>query len=192
MFVQEYYKGISGLGPLDIASIFRTGILSNNLRSNPNAPLVTLLPMLSEPALYGHVTDYATYGANSPFVSLTAGTRNLANAGGAFRPFRAWETAVRFATRNGKTGGVVFEGWVITLGVPSWHISGVAEDIRDHHSYPRFNAFWKQGEVTAKLLVPPMQVVRATILDLSGTPTRTLTNPTAIPAAQLSNIRKAI
>ncbi|MFB9953504.1 hypothetical protein [Cellulomonas denverensis] len=42
----------------------------------------------------------------------------------------------------------------------------MAEDIRDHHSYPRFNAFWKQGEVTAKLLVPPMQVVRATILDL--------------------------
>ena len=192
MFIQEYYKGISDLGLSGVEDIFRQGILSNSLRSNSNAPLVSLLPMLTEPALYGHVTDYATYGPSSPFVSLTAGTRDGRDVGGAFRPFRAWDTAVRFATRTGQTEGVVFEGWVITLGVPSWHISGVAEDIRDHHSYPRFNEFWNQGEVTAKLLVPPMQVVRATILDSSGTPLRTLTNPTAIPASQLSNVRRVI
>jgi hypothetical protein len=192
VFVQEYYKGISGLDLWEIDQIFRTGILSNNLRSNPHASLTTLLPLLNEPALYGHVTDYAAHGADSPFVSLTAGTRDLTNARGAFRPFRAWETAVRFATRNGKTAGVVFEGWVITLGVPSWHISGVAEDIRDHNSYPRFNAYWNQGEVTAKLLVPPMQVVRATVLDRSGTPIRNVTNSSAIPASQLSNVRRAI
>ena len=69
---------------------------------------------------------------------------------------------------------------------------GVAEDIRDKHVYPRFNSFWAQGEVTAKLLVPGQQVYRATLVDPSMTPMRTFTNTEAMDPLQFSNVREAI
>lgn len=142
--------------------------------------------------MYGHVTDYATYGSDSAFVSLTAGTRDSTDAGGFFKPLPAWETALRFATGGGKVGGAILEGWVIVLGTPSWHIPGVAEDIRDRHVYPRFNNFWAQGEVTAKLVVPGTQVTRATLVAADMSPVETIRNPLALDPTGFSNIRESI
>lgn len=191
MFVQKFYKGIRNVGPNEIASVFQGGLQSNKLRNEPASIFLDLIPFLSEDHLYGHVTDYAAHGVDSAFVSLTAGTRGTGDAGGFFRPFQAWETALRFATRGG-VGGVIFEGWVVVLGTPAWHVVGVAEDIRDRHVYPRFNSFWAQGEVTAKLLVPGQQISRATLVDSNMTPIETFHNQNAMDPAQFSNVRDAI
>lgn len=192
MFVQKFFKGIRGLGRLEAEHIFAEGLRSNRLRLAPAASYTDLIALLTEDNLYGHVTDYATYGAQSVFVSLTAGTRGATSFDGFFRPFAAWETALRFATAGGKSTGVVLEGWVIVLGTPAWHIPGVAEDIRDRHVYPRFNNFWAQGEVTAKLVVPGSQITRVTMVDADLSPIETVENPLAMEPAEFSNIREAI
>lgn len=191
MFIQKFYKGIRNVGRDTVLEVFRDGLRSNKLRNSPAATFAELLQFLNEDGLYGHVTDYHTHGADSAFLSLTAGTRGASDLGGFFRPFAAWETALRFATGSGQ-GGVVFEGWVVVLGTPSWHMMGVAEDIRDRHAYPRFNTFWSQGEVTAKLLVPGPQVTRATLVDSSMAPLETIHNAAAIDSAQFSNVREVI
>lgn len=191
MFVQKFYKGIRGIGTEEVKTVFRQGLQSNRLRNDPSAVYLDLVELLSEDILYGHVTDYDTFGANSPYVSLTAGTRGTSDAAGFFRPFAAWETALRFATR-GSVGGAILEGWVMVLGSPAWHVVGVAEDIRDRNIYPRFNTYWAQGEVTAKLLVPGKQIMRATLVDSNMTPLETLSNPEAMDPVQLSNVREVI
>ena len=191
MFVQKFYKGIRDIGESEIDDVFRNGLQSNKLRNAPSSTFLDLLPFLSEDHLYGHVTDYNTHGGDSAFVSLTAGTRGTSDAAGFFRPFAAWETALRFATRD-RVGGVIFEGWVVVLGAPAWHVVGIAEDIRDKHIYPRFNSFWSQGEVTAKLFVPGQQVSRATLVDSNMTPLQTFRNTDALDPAQFSNVREAI
>src|SRR4051794_37240187 len=171
--------------------MFLNGLRSNRLRNTPDATFVDLVSLLTEDNLYGHVTDYSTHGTDSPFVSLTAGTRGTTDVAGMFKPFVAWETALRFATR-GWSAGVVLEGWVVVLGIPSWHLVGIAEDIRDKHVYPRFNGYWNQGEVTAKLLVPASQITRATLVDADMAPLETIKNRLALDPSEFSNIREAI
>lgn len=191
MFVQKFFKGIAGIADSEVEGIFRDGIHSNRLRTRPDCPVLDVLPELTEDALYAHVTDYAAHGAQSCFVSLTAGTRDQAEDAGWFRPHKGWDQALRFATRGGRAG-VVLEGWVLVMGTQSWHMIGTAEDIRDRHVYPRFNKYWRQGEVTAKVLVPGSQVCRATVVDAGRRPIRTLTNAAAIDPGAMSNVREVI
>lgn len=191
MYIQKFYKGIRGLSRGQVEQVFVDGIRSNLFRQNPNVSYVDIVDTLNENDLYRHVTDYRTAGPRSAYVSLTAGTRGIHDSSGFFRPLAAWETALRFATQD-NSSGAVFEGWVVVLGTPAWHMVGVAEDIRDHHAYPRFNSYWAQGEVTAKISVPGPQISRATLVTSSMTPTETLTNQAHINPSTFSNLREVI
>lgn len=192
VFVQKFYKGIAGLDKPAAEAAFTDGIRCRRIFKDPQASLLSLTQELTEDNLYKHVTEYGLFGHDTVFISLTAGTRGLDEQGGMFTPYAGWARALRFATHGGRVPGVVFEGWVIVLGTPSWHIPGVAEDLRDRHAYPRFNRFWDQGEVTAKLVIPGAQISRATLVREDTTPIETIANPDAMEPSRFSNVREIV
>jgi hypothetical protein len=70
----------------------------------------------------------------------------------------ALNTAIGFATRWGKQSGYVFRCWVVTGLQPAAELPGLAEEVRDINLFGGFFTYHKQGEVTAKLVVPRRQV----------------------------------
>ena len=187
MYIQRFYKGIRSTDAALHEQIFAHGLLANALLNAPATPFDQLTQRLTELNLYNHVLDYATHGHDSPFISLTAGVRAAGKHD--WVRFGAWETAVRFATGRRVEEGAVVEGWVVCLGTPAWHVVGSAEDIRDTLIYPTFNRFWRQGEVTAKLQVPGLQIERCTYLKANGSPREELVNPDFVDPALFSNVR---
>jgi len=159
-------KGIaesSYFGDAEAAAVLSsTGIQSSWMWTNAAMPCdqanVNAQAALSASALDDHVNNYAKVARNTPYISLSSGCIEYA---GSTRPpltHSAMRTALRFATKGGKQSGYLFRCWVMTGVKPAPELPGFAEEIRDLNVYAGFYPYHRQGEVTAKLVVPRRQI----------------------------------
>ena len=198
MLVQWCLKGVPwspGFGDADARrALTDDGLTSNWVRANAARPLASALAdahaALSDSALVRHVNAYATVAATTPYVSLSAGVIERDPKMRTPIHHHAWTTALDFATRGGTGEGYVFECWVQLPGNPAPELPGFGEEVRDLNLHGRFARWHHQGEVAAKLVVPPRQIRRVMKF------TRALKqipfggrNPQFVPPERISNIR---
>lgn len=178
MHVNWCFKGIAQSASFDDAVAERvldeTGLLSSWMLANGGTTLSAAhgpsQEALSAGALDDHVNHYAGVSAATPYISLAAGCVEYLGPGTPAAVLPALGTALRFATRRGRTPGYVFRLWVVTAPKPAPDVPGLAEDVRDLDLYAGFHRYHRQGEVTAKLHVPRRQIAWAMKVDALGNP----------------------
>jgi hypothetical protein len=101
------------------------------------------------------------FGEQSPFLSLSSGTVEPDHRVGKNQKYPAWYTAVLFATSHGRSDGWVFHGYTSILGLPSLPLLEFSEEVRDLHQHDFYNPYHPEGEVVAKILIPPVRLKEA-------------------------------
>ncbi|MDM0059012.1 hypothetical protein [Variovorax fucosicus] len=204
MFVQWCVKGIradsagkTGLTDAQALYILSSGegICCNLWRNSPGAtrPL-NIETELTAFNLDQHIHNYGSFGARTPFISLSAGSVERNAALSVNRIYEAREVALRFATNWGSHDGFLFFCWVIVGLKPAAAIQMVSEEVRDLNSFTRYSDFQLEGEVTAKINVPSNQIHRFEKWCPGGDgkfdalPSAIHPNPGFETPAQLSNI----
>ena len=137
---------------------------------------------------------------HTPFISTTAGTveRNTVQQTNLLTP--AWEIALRFATDFWKTDGYLFYCYVLIIGKRAVGHEAFAEELRELSVYTGFSPYQPEGEMLAKILIPPAQIERAEFwprqaaLDavqngVLPSPAQTIVNPLFLAPTDYSNIR---
>jgi hypothetical protein len=171
MFFQRILKGITGLTPDQAVEILTvTGIESNWVRSVGSVSQQQISERLTRHELQWHLTLYEekdrrtgeSFGGTSPFISTTAGTSEQSSISEEERAyiFSAFDIAAWFATVDFTQSGWIFYGYVFTIGRPSVEHAEFAEEVRDLHSYPSGYSFHHEGELVAKLVIPPSRLER--------------------------------
>lgn len=211
MKINWCYKGIAESPYFnDLAAgdvLLKTGILSVWMLKNAGLPLnqanIDAQSALSASALDTHVNNYAVAKSDTPYISLTAGCYEY--LGTALRPklYPARASAVRFATNNGTSPGYLFKCWVVTGLKAAPDIPAVAEDVTNLSIYQNFFRYYRQGEITAKLVVPRRQIESVIKLDKLAKPvlaawaggsvkSSVFNNPDFKPPEEMSNLMGAL
>lgn len=169
MFIQHVLKGITGIDDADAdAAMQDTGLLSNWWRRVGQISPAEITARLTEEELEWHLGRYddfhppsgMRFGENSPFISTTAGSverdawqqRNLL--------FPPLITALAFATDDFTSPGHLFYAYLFVLGKKSVELQGFAEETRDLNVYSSFQFYHPEGELAAKVSIPPQQIER--------------------------------
>jgi hypothetical protein len=171
MFFQHVLKGIAGLSREQAEDILTvTGLQCNWARSEGLAGPGDVADRLNLDELTWHLTRYdeidtrtgVPFGTKSPFISTTAGTAEQSSVRQEQRAyvFSAFDTASWFATEDYTTAGWIFFGYVFTIGRPSVEHAEFAEEIRDLHTYPGGYVYHHEGELVAKIVIPPVRLER--------------------------------
>jgi hypothetical protein len=167
MFIQHVLKGVTGIDEATADAILRNaGLQCNWWRRVGSIPADQIITKLNEDALDWHLsryeeTDPATgspFADNTPFISTSAGTverdafqqRNLI-----YPPFL---TALRFATAGFTQPGYIFYGYVFVLGKKAVELMEFAEETRDLHLYTAYQPYHPEGELVAKIWIPPTRL----------------------------------
>lgn len=174
MIFQKNLKGIANLSDDDAKTMVLTsGILSNWWRKKHYITNAEILEELTETNLLFHLNHYnqalpsghkwsslgSTYGEVSAFISTSAGAvqRNIKSN----VVFPSFLTSLKFATKNFKTSGYIFYSYVMTLGKQSIPLQGFSEEVRELHIYKDFMPYHHQGEITAKICIPSVNIEKA-------------------------------
>lgn len=170
MFVQWCIKGVRGRLPDEAADAGiddaeadamvagGRGILCNWWRHQGRISPAERRQKLTAANLDRHVHDYATYGPQTPFISLTAGCVERDVGYRLNRIHEAQDVALRFGTDWGARPGYLFYCWVIVGLKPAVGVEAVAEEIRALNTYVSWSDYQLEGEVTAKIAVPANQI----------------------------------
>jgi hypothetical protein len=172
MFVQWCIKGVRGLStnepndkgltPDAAIELVRGGhgILCNWWRRVSTIQPYEVRQKLTAANLDLHVNNYNRICNDTPFLSLTAGCVERDVFYRTNRILPAEDTALMFATENGKRSGFLFYCWVIVGLRPAVAIEAVAEEVRELNSYRSWSAYQLEGELTAKIYIPANQIQR--------------------------------
>jgi hypothetical protein len=179
MFFQKVVKGIAGLERVKAEQMVKTdGIICNWWRTVDSITPAGIQAQLTETSILRHLNQYdeplpathdltkppysaKTYGDITPFISTTAGAiqrDKFAQRNIIFPPFM---TALRFATNNFKTSGFIFYAYLCTLGKQGIPFEHISEEVRELHIYQQYLPFHDEGEVTAKIIIPSVQIEKA-------------------------------
>ena len=171
MYVQWFVKGIAGQRDSDFGSALTwseaqqmlsggRGIVSNWWRNKASCTVSPseIEAILTEHNLNRHIHDYASYGQQSPFISLAAGGVERNTMLSENFVYSAVTTALNFATDAWAQPGVLFFGWVPVALNPAVGLAAVAEEVRNLNVYQRWSLFQLEGEVTAKIHIPANQI----------------------------------
>jgi len=169
VFVQMCVKGMHGITLEDACAIMGSrGLTCAWWRHAGRISSAEIDERLTAEELDLHVNSYEdkhpTRGGRvkdeSPFISLTAGQveRDKYEADNLTHP--AHLVAMRFATNFGNLRGecFLFYCWVIVGMRPSVPVRHLAEEVRELNTYARFSPFQLEGEIVAKVEVPPRQI----------------------------------
>lgn len=209
MIIQKVIKGIHGISDTDAKQILKEGIKSNWLRNIARTTdMSEFADLLTETELRYHVEDYnkpiphlhplngkgKQYGDITPFISTTAGTNELHRA--SFSHYDPLETAIDFATGGYSGVGYVFHAYLFVLGRKSIAFQHFSEEIREVNIYTKPFLYHYEGEVTAKIIIPSVQIEKVEKYDgpscfSSGgyVPKNTFWNTDYIDPTYISNIR---
>jgi len=209
MIIQKVIKGISGISENEAIQIFQGGIVCNWWRKVNPLPRHEVPLRLTQRNLDWHQNHYTAsdpseggeeFGRHTPFISTTAGTveRDTFTKTNIMHP--AWEVALPFATESLKTDGYLFYCYLFIIGRPAVALEGFAEELRELNVYTSFSAFQPEGEITAKIVIPPAQieyaefwraedVMEAVDQGILPTPTKTIRNNLFISPDIYNNVR---
>ena len=177
MLMQKVIKGISGISSDEADHILSSGIICNwwrevNLLPNDQVPL-----RLNERNLIWHQNRYEEldplqgglpFCRRSPFISTTAGVveRDIVSQTNTMTP--AKDIALRFATNSWRQDGFLFFCYLFVLNKKSIGHRAFAEEIRDLNIYTGFSPYQPEGEITAKIIIPPEQIERYEFYSLNS------------------------
>ncbi len=143
MFVQWCIKGVRGRLPgeqpdagiddaeADSMVLNGIGILRNWWRNVGTISPSARRAKLTAANLDRHVHDYDPFGAQTPFISLTAGCVERDIAMRLNRVHEAQDVALRLGTDWGARHAYLFYCWVVVGLKPAVSVEGVAEEIRE-------------------------------------------------------------
>lgn len=210
MFVQWCVKGVrgdtsgvsssSGIDDAMALEMLRDGgIRCNWWRAVRKISPQGMRRKLTRRNLDRHVHDYHNFGADTPFISLTAGCVERDAALRLNRIHTAQEVALRFATSWGQHTGYLFYCWVIVGLKPAVEVEAVAEEVRELNTYVSYSDFQLEGEITAKINVPSNQIERCERWDPPGSiktgkfvRSQVFQNQAFTPPETVSNIRNLL
>lgn len=167
MYVQWCVKGIAGsaLGGIDDTQARdvidgKWGIFCNWWRKQNIISPPEVRDKLTSANLDLHINNYATIAANTPFISLAAGCieRDVFYRTNRIHP--AIRTALSFATDWGNGSGYLYFLWVIVGLTGAVPVQQVAEEVRNLNVYRSWSPYQLEGEVTAKVHIPSLQIQR--------------------------------
>jgi len=210
MILQHAVKGIGGISASDAQHILAGGIICNWWRKVNPLPDPEIPLRLTERNLDWHQNRYddldplegnEPFGRHTPFISLTAGTveRDALRMRNVVHP--AWLVALEFATDGWRRDGYLFYCYVFILGRRSVPHRAFAEEIRELNIYTGFSPFQPEGEISAKINIPPTQIERFEFYEISRVnrdlaagliPRPTTTEPNLAlfrPPDEISNVR---
>jgi len=211
LIIQHALKGIGNISEANAMAMLRGGIVSNWWRRIDPLPSSEIPRRLTDANLRWHQNRYGdpdpdpayaphVFGEHTPFISVTAGTveRDAVHYRHEFYP--AWEVALRFATDGWRRDGFVFACYVFILGRKSVPHQAFAEELRELNIYTDFSLFKPEGEITAKISIPPPQIEKFDYYNISDvwqafntnrlpTPTKTVLNPLYQLPSDISNVR---
>jgi hypothetical protein len=209
MIVQRVIKGIGGISRTEAEALLRGGIVCNWWRNVNPLPEAEISQRLTNRNLYWHQNRYdypdpveggQQFFLHTPFISVTAGTveRDAGIRRNIIQP--AWLVALEFATDIWSRDGFLFHCYVFILGKPTVHHRQFSEELRELNIYTGFSLYQPEGEITAKIIIPPTQIEKLSFYkiasvraDLAGgrlpAPTYEIRNAVYRPPEELSNIR---
>lgn len=212
MIIQMAIKGISELGQTDAERILSGGIICNWWRKVALLPSAEIPHRLTDRNLDWHQNHYddpdpleggERFGLHTPFISVTAGTveRDTALARNIMHPAR--DVALRFATNSWKSDGYLFYCYLFVLGRKSVPHQVFSEEVRELNVNTAFSWFQTEGEITAKICIPPAQIEKAEYYEISKVladiargqlpkPTTTSMNGLYQPPENIANIRAVL
>jgi len=197
MHIQWCLKGVAeypSFSDAQAIAVLDSGLPSNWLRQNASSQLDAGLiggqQALSATALFDHVNDYASVGARTPYISLSAGIVQPGDFG--FATFPAWYTAADFATRGPTGEGYIYRVWTVVAPKVSSSLMNVSDEVRDLNIFRHFWRYNREGEIAAKLLIPFTQIEWVLKLNsLLDTIWRT-DNPRFVRPESISNLLEEI
>jgi hypothetical protein len=194
-----------------------SGILCNWWRRKGTITPVEIMEELTEENVFHHLNNYDrplppghkwkalgdTYGDVTAFISCTAGSiqrDSYLQTNILFDPF---VRALDFSTRGFRTDGYIFYAYVTTLGKQSVALQGFAEEVRELHIYTEYLPFHHEGEITAKIGIPSVNIEKAEKYDGPGAllalrnnlvpaPIHIFNNPNYKTPDNYSNIREIL
>ena len=198
MHIQWCLKGIPervGFSDVEAKTLLQTGLKSNWLRHNAatafDPGLTDAQNRLTEFALFNHVHNYAAYGGNTPYISLSAGIRKSDGHRG-LEEFKAWETALDFATDSPTGTGYVYRLWTLVTPKPSPSVMGVSDELRDLNQFGQYAYYNDEGEIAAKILVPARQIEWVAKVDHPATRLWLERNTSAVSPDTITNLKLEI
>lgn len=213
MFFQHFLKGIPGLDSSSAVTILRnTGIVCQWWSKVGLISPEQVQDRLTYRNLDWHLNQYDSpdptegnepFGKHTPYISTTSGT--VERDAWLYRNWRkpAFMTALRFATDNFATGGVIFYGYLFVLGKQTIPLQHFAEEVRELHVYTGFLPYHDEGEIVAKIHIPSVNLEKfeeydgaAALRQLQSgvrpSPTAIVKNPSFAKPEEFSNIREVI
>ncbi|MFO1418459.1 MAG: hypothetical protein U1E83_07280 [Methylotetracoccus sp.] len=176
VIIQHCIKGIGGIDRNVAMSLLASGITCNWWRKVNPLPNREIPVRLNDRNLEWHQNRYIDpdplegnepFGRHTPFISVTAGTveRDAVWRCNLIHP--AWQVALEFATDGWSRDGYLFYCYLFILSRPSVHHPGFSEEKRDLNVYTGFSPFQPEGEITAKIIIPPTQIQRFEFFDIA-------------------------
>jgi hypothetical protein len=214
MIIQQTLKGISGIDASIASALLLGGIHCNLVQRRGVISFAEIPFRLSLRNLDWHQNQYDTpdpwesnepFSWHTPFISTTAGTveRFVSTSSNVMTP--AWIEAVDFATSSFTVDGYVFYCYLWVVGRQTVKHQALSEELRELNVYTGFSPFQPEGEITAKISIPPAQIEKAEFWSASDAfeavenevlpapdPSRTIVNPLFVNPSDYNNVRPAL
>jgi hypothetical protein len=213
VIIQKVIKGITDLRENDAKGLLAAGITCRWWQKVNPLPNKEIPQRLTDRNLEWHQNRYddpdptennEVFGAHTPFISTTAGTVDRDEAYRRNVIYPAWQVALEFATNGWQQDGWLFYCYLFVLGRRSVRHQGFSEEIRELNVYTGFSLFQPEGEIVAKIIIPPAQIEKCEwyeIAEVSNAldngrrprPSRTERNPLYyVPPERIANIRDVL
>lgn len=177
MIIQKVIKGLGGINRSQADEMFRAGIICNWWRKIGTMPETGVYERLTARNLYWHQNRFLDpdpddgnepFHKHTPFISTTAGAVERDPAAGINILTPAWLVALEFATDAWQRDGYLFHCYVFVLGKQSIPHRPFSEEVRELNIYTGFSPFQPEGEVTAKINIPPTQIEKYSFYDIAS------------------------
>jgi hypothetical protein len=177
MIIQRVIKGIGGISRLEAERLLQEGIICNWWRNVDPLPNADIPRRLTDRNLWWHQNRYSDpdplemgrpFYEHTPFISTTAGTieRDPSMSRNIMHP--AWLVALAFATDGWLRNSYLFHCYVFVLGKPGVQHRQFCEELRELNVYTGYSPYQPEGEITAKIIIPPTQIEKASFYDIAS------------------------
>jgi hypothetical protein len=128
------------------------------------------------------------FGRHTPFISTTAGTAERDAARRRNIVYPAWQVALEFATDGWSRDGYLFYCYLFVLGRRAVPHEAFAEELRELNVYTGFSVFQPEGEITAKIKIPPAQIEKFEFYEIGTIVNALAAGTRPVPAAVVPNV----